>query len=245
VNQAFAQHFWGDTTPVGRTIQIGHYKDRWLRPQLERQTRVIGVAGNIHEIGLDRAPRPTVLLPRTQSSDGTPVLLLRSTSPGIANIVLAAVRAEDSRLVPTVEPLNAVVHRSVAAPRFRMLLIGTFAGSALLLAGIGIYGVIASVVQQRTREIGIRVALGASRTSVALGVVRRSLLVVAAGSAVGLFVFWTVRRILSTMLYDTATGDPRLLAMTVAVLALVATLAAWIPTRRAVRVDPATTLRLD
>jgi putative ABC transport system permease protein len=99
-------------------------------------------------------------------------------------------------------------------------------------------------VQQRTREIGIRVALGATRTSVALGVVRRSLFVVGAGSAVGLFVFWTVRRVLSTMLYDTATGDPRLLAMTLAVLALVATLAAWIPTRRAVRVDPATTLRL-
>jgi predicted permease len=245
VNQAFAQHFWGDTIPVGRTIQIGHHKDRWLRPQLEKQTRVIGVVANIHEIGLDRAPRPTVLLPRTQSSDGTPVLLLRSTSPGMSNIVLGAVKAEDPQLAPTVEPLNAAVRRSVSAPRFRMLLIGTFAGSALLLAGIGIYGVIASVVQQRTREIGIRVALGATRTSVALGVVRRSLFVVGAGSAVGLFVFWTVRRVLSTMLYDTATGDPRLLAMTLAVLALVATLAAWIPTRRAVRVDPATTLRLD
>jgi ABC-type antimicrobial peptide transport system permease subunit len=163
----------------------------------------------------------------------------------MATIVRGAVTTEDPQLVPTVEPLNAAVRRSVSAPRFRMLLIGTFAGSALLLAGIGIYGVIASVVQQRTREIGIRVALGASRTSVALGVVRRSLLVVAAGSAVGLFVFWTVRRILATMLYDTASGDPRLLAMTVAVLAIVATLAAWIPTRRAVRVDPATTLRFD
>ena len=245
VNRAFAQHFWGDTTPVGRTIQIGHYKDRWLRPQLEKQTRVIGVAANIHEIGLDRAPRPTVLLPRTQSSDGTPVLLIRSTSPGMANVVLGAVKADDPQLVPTVEPLNAAVRRSVSAPRFRMLLIGTFAGSALLLAGIGIYGVIASVVQQRTKEIGIRVALGASRASVALGVVRRSFLVVAAGSTVGLFLFWTVRQILATMLYDTATGDPRLLAMTIAVLAIVATLAAWIPTRRAVRVDPATTLRLD
>jgi putative ABC transport system permease protein len=147
--------------------------------------------------------------------------------------------------VPTVESLSTVVRRSVAAPRFRMLLIGAFAVSALLLAGIGIYGVIASVVQLRTREIGIRVALGASRATVALDVVRRCLVSVASGAVVGLLVFWVVRRVLSTMLYDTSSSDPRLLAMSVVVLAVVATVAAWIPTRRAVRVDPANTLRLE
>lgn len=153
--------------------------------------------------------------------------------------------AEESHLAPSVVPLSTIVRRSVAAPHFRMLLIGTFAGSALLLAGIGIYGVIASMAQQRTREIGIRVALGASRGAVALSVVRRCLVSVSAGAVAGLLVFVAVRRVLTTMLYDTSTGDPRLLAMAVAVLAMVATLAAWIPTRRAVRVDPATTLRLD
>jgi hypothetical protein len=245
VNQAFAQRFWGDSSPLDRSIQIGHYKDRWLRPEAARQTRVIGVAKDIREIGLDRAPRPTVLVPRTQAGDGTPVLLVRGASPGLAGIVRGAVMAEEPQLTPSVEPLSRVVRQSVAAPRFRVLLIGTFAGSALLLAGIGIYGVIASLVQQRTREIGIRVALGASRTAVALSVVRRCLVSVSAGAVAGLLVFGTVRRVLATMLYDTSTGDPRLLAMAVTVLAIVATLAAWIPTRRAVRVDPATTLRLD
>ena len=245
VNRVFAQRFWGDSSPIDRTIQVGHFRDRWVRPEMERQTRVIGVAGNINEVGLDRAPRPTVLLPRSQSSDGTPVMLVRGTSPGLATILRSTVLAEEPQLVPTVEPLSNVVHRSVAAPRFRMLLIGTFAGSALLLAGLGIYGVIASVVQQRTREIGIRVALGASRATVALSVVRRCLVSVTAGAIVGLLVFLVVRRVLSTLLYETSSGDPRLLVLAVAVLAMVATLAAWIPTRRAVRVDPATTLRLD
>lgn len=245
VNQELARRFWGDSSAVGRTIQIGHYKDRWLRPQLERQTRVIGVASDIHEIGLDRKPRPTVLVPRSQASDGTPVLLVRSGSRTIANVVRGEIVSIEPQLEPAVEPLAAVVHRSVAGPRFRMLLIGTFAGSALVLAGIGIYGVIASVVQQRTREIGIRMALGASRRTVALGVVRRALVTVTSGALVGLTAFWTVRNVLTTMVYDTSTGDPRLLAMAVAVLAVVATLAAWIPARRAVRVDPATTLRFD
>jgi predicted permease len=245
VNQEFAKRFWGDSSPIDRTIQIGHFKDRWLRPELARQTRVIGVARDIREVGLDRKPRPTVLVPRAQGGDGTPVLLVRGTSRGLASTVRGAMIAEESQLVPTVEPLSTVVSRSVAAPRFRMLLIGTFAGSALLLAGIGIYGVIASLVQQRTREIGIRVALGASRGAVALSVVRRCLVSVSAGAFAGLLVFVAVRHVLTSMLYDTSTGDPRLLATAVLVIAMVATLAAWIPTRRAVRVDPATTLRLD
>jgi len=245
VNQAFARRFWGDSSALDRTIQIGHFKDRWVRPEAARQTRVIGVAKDIREVGLDRVPRPTVLVPRMQAGDGTPVLLVRGASRGLAGVVRAAVMAEEPQLAPTIEPLSTVVWRSVAAPRFRMLLIGTFAGSALLLAGIGIYGVIASLVQQRTREIGIRVALGASRRAVALSVVRRCLVSVSAGAVAGLIVFWAVRRVLATMLYDTSTGDPRLLALAVTVLAIVATLAAWIPTRRAVRVDPATTLRLD
>ena len=245
VNQEFARRFWGDSSAIDRSIQIGHYKDHWLRPEAARQTRVIGVARDIREAGLDRKPRPTVLVPRTQGGDGTPVFLVRGTSRGLASMVRKEVMAEESQLTPTIEPLSSVVRRSVAAPRFRMLLIGTFAASALLLAGIGIYGVIASLAQQRTREIGIRVALGASRKAVALSVVRRCLVAVSAGAVAGLLVFAAVRRVLTTMLYDTSSGDPRLLAIAVVVLAIVAAFAAWIPTRRAVRVDPASTLRLE
>jgi ABC-type antimicrobial peptide transport system permease subunit len=153
--------------------------------------------------------------------------------------------AEEPALDVRLEPLSAVVSRSVAEPRFRTLLVGTFAGAALLLAAIGIYGVIAAIVEQRRREIGIRLSLGAPRFTVAVGVVRRCLASATAGAATGLLAFWAVRRTLTSMLYDTSTSDPRMLAIAVAMLALVATLAAWIPARRATHVDPAMTLRLD
>jgi predicted permease len=245
VNEAFARHFWDDASPLGRTIQIGHFKDRWLRPELERQTRVIGVAADIHELGLDRAARPTVLLPRAQAAEGTPLLLVRGASHALLDALRGEVIAEEPQLAPEVERLSAVVSRSVAEPRFRTLLIAAFAGFALLLAGIGIYGVIASVVQQRQREIGLRLALGANRVAVALAVVRRCLANVTAGTFVGLFVFWATRRVLSSMLYDISPGDPRVLTITVAVLALVAAFASWIPARRAAHIDPATALRLE
>jgi ABC-type antimicrobial peptide transport system permease subunit len=138
-----------------------------------------------------------------------------------------------------------VVSQSVAGPRFRTLLTGTFALSALLLAAVGIYGVIAAVVQQRTREIGIRLSLGAPRASVALAAVRRCLISVSVGTVVGLLVFWMLRRTLTAMLYETSTGDPRLLVIAVALLGIVAALAAWIPARRATLVDPVIALRLD
>jgi hypothetical protein len=246
VNEAFARHFWDDASPIGRTIQIGHFRDSWrVPPESQHQTRVIGVAADIRELGLDRAARPTVLLSRAQAAEGTPLLLVRGASPALLNTLLAEVTAEEPQLAPEVERLSAVVSRSVAEPRFRTLLIAAFAAFALLLAGIGIYGVIAAVVQQRQREIGLRLALGATRSGVALAVARRCLANVAAGTLAGLLVFWAARRVLSSMLYDIAPGDPRVLTVTVAVLALVAAFASWIPARRATHIDPATSLRLE
>jgi putative ABC transport system permease protein len=163
----------------------------------------------------------------------------------LATALRAQAIAEEPLLTPEIEPLSAVVSRSVAGPRFRTLLIGTFALSALLLAAVGIYGVIAAVVQQRTREIGIRLSLGAPRAAVAVGVVRRCLIAVGAGTLVGLAAFWVLRRSLTAMLYDTSSGDPRMLAIAVAVLTLVAAVAACIPARRAALVDPVIALRLD
>jgi len=246
VNEAFARHFWDDAPPVGRTIRIGHFRDSWrVPPERQHHTRVIGVAADMRELGLDRPARPTVLLPRPQAGEGTPLLLVRGASPALLNTLLAEVTAEEPQLAPEVERLSAIVSRSVAEPRFRTLLIAAFAAFALLLAGIGIYGVIAAVVQQRQREIGLRLALGARRSGVALAVARRCLANVAAGTLAGLLVFWATRRVLSTMLYDIAPGDPRVLTVTVAALALVAACASWIPARRAAHIDPATSLRLE
>ena len=245
VNQTFARHFWGNESAVGRTIQIGHLRGRWLTQGAQHQTRVIGVVRDIRELGLDRPPKATVLVPRAQAGEGTPVLLVRGALSQLAPVLRRDALAEEPRLLPVIEPLSDVVSRSVAGPRFRTLLIGTFAGSALLLAAIGIYGVIASVVEQRRREIGIRLALGATGAAVALGVARRCLASVSVGVVVGLLSFWPLRRFIASMLYDTSTGDPRILALAVCIIALVAALAAWTPARRASHVDPAITLRLD
>ncbi|MGH7554126.1 MAG: ADOP family duplicated permease [Longimicrobiales bacterium] len=246
VNEAFARHFWDDASPLGRSIRIGHFKSRWrVDADAQHHTRVIGIAADIRELGLDRAAKPTVLLPRAQTDWGSPLLLVRGTAPRLLDALRAEVVAEEPQLAPEVERLSSVVSRSVAEPRFRTLLVAAFAGFALLLAGVGIYGVIASIVQQSRRDIGIRLTLGAGRAAVALAVARRCLANVAAGTLVGLLVFWATRRVLASWLYEIAPGDPLVLTITVAVIVLVATFASWIPARRAALIDPATSLRLE
>jgi putative ABC transport system permease protein len=246
VNEAFARRFWDGMPASGRTIRIGYFKDRWtVGPQARHETRVVGIAADIHELGLDRPAKPTVLIPKPHDAGRTPVLLVRGQSPALMDALRNAVVAEEPRLAPTVERLSSVVSRSVAAPRFRTLLVGSFATFALLLAGVGIYGVIASVVQQRQREIGIRLALGATRAAVSAAVVRRCLVTVTAGAVVGLVLFWTARHLLSTWLFGITPGDPLVLAVAIAVLAAVALLASWIPARRAAHIDPATALRFE
>jgi predicted permease len=245
VNKAFAQHFWPDTSPLDRSVQIGHYRDHWINPRLAYQTRVIGVVADIREAGLDRKPKPTVLLPRRPGSGRTPLLLVRGSPRELVATIRGMVRAEDSQLAPVVEPLSAVMSRSVAEPRFRASLIASFAAFAVLLTGVGIYGVIASVVQRRRREIGLRIALGANGAAVATAVARRCLLNVGAGVVAGLLVFVGTRRLLSAMLFEITPADPRPLAAAVAVLGIVAALASWIPARRAAHIDPATSLRME
>jgi len=247
VTDSCARHFWGaERNVVGRPIRIGHFRDRWIVSEgAQRETRVVGVVADIREMGLDREPRPTVLVPRAQSSEGTPLLLVRGSSEGLARTLHDAVTAEESQLAPVVENLSEVVSRSVAEPRFRTALVGAFAGFALLLAAIGIYGVIAAVVEQRRREIGIRMALGASRSAVVGSVVRRCLFNVAAGGIVGVFVFWMTGHVVAAWLYGITPGDVHALAMTMTVLVLVSTVAAWIPARRATHINPAASLRFE
>jgi predicted permease len=244
VNEAFARHFWQDASPVGRTIQIGHFRERWLSPGLARQTRVIGVAGDIHEMGLDRSAKPTVLVPRAQLGWGAPVVLVRAHSAGALTASLRdLVQQHEPRLAPVVEPMTAVVGRSVAAPRFRTMLLVLFAGSALIIAAIGIFGLNAAIVQQRRRELGLRIALGATPQHLAGRVLLRGLLHVAGGAAAGIIIAIASVRVIASLAYGASLTDPGVILIVVLLLTIVATASTYVPARRAAQLDPMLSLR--
>jgi predicted permease len=244
VNETFARRFWPGENPVGRFIQVGHFKDRWIDASLEGQTLVVGLVADMREIGLDLDPKPTVLLSRSQHSLGGPAILVRGAQPSaLIPGIRAGLLEVDSRLTPEVEPMERIISRSIAEPRFRMLLLGTFAAAALLLAAIGIYGVIASSVQQRTREIGLRMALGATRSSVVGAIMWRCLRLVGGGMLAGAVLSLWLHRFVSGMLYGTTAADPIALAVVALGLLVVGAAAGAVPALRAARLDPARTLR--
>jgi ABC-type antimicrobial peptide transport system permease subunit len=141
--------------------------------------------------------------------------------------------------------LESMVSRALGQPRFYVLLLSVFASLALVLAVVGIYGVIAYTVQQRTREIGIRIALGASRERVVSMVVRRGLILAAVGVALGTAGAWAMARVLQSLLFGVSARDPMTFAAVAALLGAVALLASWLPARRAARVDPLVAMRAE
>jgi putative ABC transport system permease protein len=147
--------------------------------------------------------------------------------------------------VAQLKPLTSMLSKHLAQPRFNMMLLGVFAGVAMILAAIGIYGVIAYSVAQRTREIGIRIALGAQRGEMLAMILRQSLTVVAVGLAIGLLAAFAGTRLLASLLYGVSANDIFTYATVVLLLGVAALLASYIPARRAMRVDPMVALRAE
>jgi predicted permease len=145
----------------------------------------------------------------------------------------------------TVETMEQVIATSVWQPRFNLLLVGSFAMLALVLAAVGIYGVMAYLVTERTHEIGIRIALGAKQSDVLRIVVRQGMALVAIGAAIGLFGAFAVTRVIGGLLYPANAGDPAIFVAVPCLFALVAFLASYVPARRAIRVDPMIALRAE
>jgi putative ABC transport system permease protein len=147
--------------------------------------------------------------------------------------------------VPVLEPMTRIVDTHLAQPRFNMMLLGVFAGVAMILAAIGIYGVIAYSVAQRTREIGIRMALGARRTQMLGMVLRQSMMLVVIGIVIGFLVALGVTRVMATLLYGVTANDASIYAAVIALLGTAALLASYVPARRAMKVDPMVALRYE
>jgi hypothetical protein len=239
VNAGFAKKYWPQGSALGRRIRVVY------NGQGDWKT-IVGVVADALTSGLmGDATRPMLYLPSTDSSQ--PVVLIR-VAPNADPIpsLRALVAQADPRLPSaTVTNVESVMQRSIARPRFTMTLLVTFTVLALLLAAVGLYGVMAYAVAQQTREIGIRIALGATRSTIASSVLRRGVLMAAAGAVVGAVGARWASKLLESMLYGVGRTDPLSFAIGVAVLLMTALAACLVPVRRAVAVDPLISIRAD
>jgi predicted permease len=249
VNRVTAGHFWHDPTgarALGKRFQTLP-NGPWFT--------VVGVVESAHDSSLETAPAPTVYFPEAPRADTAFSQLVRTMglvvrtagdAAAITPQVQGVVRALDPALpVYDVQPMTAVVQRSMAQLSFTMLIIGAAAVVTLLLGAIGLYGVIAYIVSLRTRELGVRIALGATPHAVARLVTRQGLALTGAGIAAGLVLFALLARFLRSLLFGVAPSDPvTLVAVSLALIAIAA-LASWLPARRAARVDPMEALRAE
>jgi putative ABC transport system permease protein len=241
INEAAVRRFFPGEEPLGKRIDLG-----WKAGNEVRGGMVVGIVADFKQDALEREIEPQLFLPYDQA----PVESLSVTlgSPGdpeaLASAVRPVVRALDPDLpVYGLQPLTGLVATSTAQSRFYMLLLGGFAAIALVLAAVGIYGVIAYAVRQRTQEIGIRMALGASRDRVLRMVVGQGMVLVLIGGAVGLLGAFAATRGLRSLLFEVSASDPATYAGVALVLVAVAALAAYLPARRAARTEPNLALR--
>jgi putative ABC transport system permease protein len=242
VNEAVVRRNFSDKDPLGQRLRTG-----WgSHPE---SFEIVGVVGDVREFGLGESAPPTMYWPHSQlSARGSLGLMIRTSTDPLA--VLPAVRSavwrQDRNLpVYQVHTMEERIERSLGSDRFAMLLLGIFAGVALLLGAIGIYGVMAYTVSQRTQEVGVRVALGADRHDVLALVLKQGVSLALIGVAVGVIGAVSLSQVLTHMLFEVGSRDPLTLGGVAVLLTAVALLACYLPARRAARVDPVVALRYE
>jgi len=239
ISESFAEKFWPGEDPIGKRARMGDERP-WMR--------VIGVVGDVHHNGLGEAVKPTYYLPHTYEPWRTMTLVVRaddrpeSIAPSAQH---ALARLDATQPVYAIRTYETLMSESVTTPRFHLALLLLFGATAVTLAAVGIYGVLAHVVGQRTREIGVRMALGASSWQVPWLVVKQGVSLVAVGLGLGLVAALGVGRLLESMLFGVGARDPWTFAGVAASLTVVAFVACYAPARRAARVHPVVALRHD
>jgi predicted permease len=246
VDEEFARRFWGQQDPIGKRVATEFDFDHENNTVEATWREVIGVVRQAKHYDLTTVGREQIYVPVKQR----PVtgLHLAVHTSGEPEALVPAIRArvwelDGSVPISDVRTMQDRAERSMSQPRFNSLLFASFAGTALLLAAIGIYGVMSFSVGQRTGEIGVRMALGADRAGVRRMVLRNGLLLAGTGIGVGFVTSLGLGSLLESMLYGVSPADPLIYAGVAAVLGAVALLASWIPAVRATRVEPVEALR--
>jgi putative ABC transport system permease protein len=245
INQAFADKYLRGVNPLGQKAVIYMKSDAEAENQ---PSEIIGVVGDVHQLGLDTAPEPTVYWPHSELVMSGMTILVRTSNDPLA--LLSTIRNQLQQLDPelpmaAVATMDQLLADSLSRSRFTMLLLGIFAVVALVLAAVGIYGLIAYSVTQRTQELGIRIALGAQRRDVLRLVLVQGTRLTLLGVAIGVLAALTLSRLLGALLFGVSATDPLTFAGVAGLLAVVALLACFIPARRATRVDPTVALRYE
>jgi predicted permease len=242
INEAMAKRFWPNEDPIGKRIKIGLFNSDapWLT--------IVGVTADVKQGGLDRQPRPEFFRPYNQAAWPVMTVIVRTASSPrafITPIKQALAKFEPDRAPSGIRTMEEVIYDSMGSRRFPMMLLVAFSLVALTLAAVGISGVVAFAVSQRTREIGIRMALGAQKGSVIRLVLNRSMTAALIGVGIGLAASYGLTRFLTGLLYEVKPMDPLVLSAAALILASIAFLACYLPARRAAKVDPMIALRCE
>jgi len=235
VNEAFVRRYLSGLVPLGRTLRRGETTDE-----------IVGVVSDFKYEGLQTETEPEIYIPHAQNGFAGMTLVMRTrVQPEhlTADAQRAVWQVEKNAVLSRVTTMNKLLADVTARPRFMLWLLGVFALVALLLTGVGVYGVLAYLVAQSTREIGIRMALGAETREVLMLTLWQGMGLVLLGLSVGLLGAWALTRLLKTLLFGVSVTDPLTFVVVALLLALVALLACWVPARRATKVDPLIALR--
>jgi ABC-type antimicrobial peptide transport system permease subunit len=252
INEAMAKEFWPNQNPLGDQIVIGD----GLGPRFKDVPRqIIGIVGNTRDVDLSTPPEPAMIIPQAQQSNamtafwsqfGPAYWLVRTrvephqTAPLVAKQLS---EASGGLAVGNIRSMDDVMSSSISRQNFNMLLLAIFAATALLLATVGIYGVVSYSIAQRSREIGVRMALGAGRANIRNLVLREGMLSAVVGVLIGVCAAFGLVRFVASLLFGVTTWDPIVFLSVPVVLLSAALLAVGLPARRAMRIDPMRVLR--
>jgi putative ABC transport system permease protein len=247
VNEAFVRHYFPNEDPIGRRIKPSPPARIW-REQRLTSFEIVGVVRDVKSAGLQAETEPTYYLPATQAPLEDMMLLVRTTTEPAA--IISSLRQtvwsiDPNQPVANVTTLEQIVSDSISKPRLNMTLMALFGALALILAAVGIYGLLSYTVTQRTREMGIRLALGAQVGDVLRLVLKQGMVLALVGQAIGLVGALALTRLIRALLFGVTPTDVTIFAAVVAVLTAIALLACYLPARRATKVDPLKALRYE